>query len=133
MKHIVLFSALVIVVGAAFATSQGLVPQQWLSASVMCERDDGATGAVAADVGPDPMMSMVCERACAAKGDVDESRLVAQPGTRTGDLTRCPVSGVTFVVQEDASGATLGGNLYRTCCATCVAKLEKHPERFIRL
>src|SRR3989442_13338841 len=47
-------------------------------------------------------MSLCCERACAAK-NVDVSKVVAQLKAKVGNYTKCPVSGVVFLVTEQSS------------------------------
>jgi len=100
------------------------------SGSASCEAQ-GSNASLAN--GPDPVMSSVCERSCAAKVPYREDQIVSQPGARPGDLARCPVSGVVFAVHEDSPAYTVDGKTYRTCCGTCLTKLEKNPGRFIAL
>lgn len=135
MKRTLIVVVLTASVAAGVAGTHGYWPAQ-LGGTGACaiEHVPSTTAAkVAQDQGPDPFMSMVCERSCAAKVDVDESCLVAQPGAKAGDLARCPVSGVVFLVHEDQSGLTIDGKTYVTCCETCVAKLRKDPGRFLSL
>jgi YHS domain-containing protein len=82
---------------------------------------------------PDLLMSVMCERACAAKVEYRDDQVVSQPGARPGDLTRCPVSGVVFLVQQENSRHSQRGRTWFTCCETCTAKLRKNPERFLTL
>ena len=79
---------------------------------------------------PDPIMSAACERSCAAR-DYDKSSVVAQPGAGTGELTRCPVSGVVFKVQKGNSGVAYAGKEWVTCCGSCAKKLAAAPGRFL--
>lgn len=81
----------------------------------------------------DPVMSGVCRFSCATKEKVDEASLVAQPGAKTGDLTRCPVSGVVFAVDDGRPAVHLASGDYVVCCGECAGKLAKHPERFLKL
>jgi hypothetical protein len=79
---------------------------------------------------PDPMMSAMCERSCAAR-DYGKASVVAQPGAHRGQLTRCPVSGVVFKVHKGSSGVAYAGKEWVTCCGTCAKKLAAAPERFL--
>jgi hypothetical protein len=126
-------AALVLVgVGAAFRYGS-LMPAAATCGSegeaVTAESDAKAPDAKS----PDPVMSVMCERACATKLQYRDHQVVSQPGAKPGDLTRCPVSGVVFVVQQDNPSYAVGGHEWLTCCETCVAKLRKNPERFLTL
>jgi hypothetical protein len=79
---------------------------------------------------PDPAMSAMCERSCAAR-DYDPTSVVAQPGAHAGDLTRCPVSGVVFTVVKDNASVSYAGKDWLTCCGSCAKKLSATPERFL--
>lgn len=54
----------------------------------------------------------------------DEAEVVAQPGAKVGDLTRCPISGSVFRVAESSPATVQKGQTYYTCCAGCVDQLE---------
>jgi mercuric ion binding protein len=82
--------------------------------------------------GPDPAITAICQAGCAAQVDYEESDVVAQPGAKAGDLTRCPVSGVVFFVQPDQSHVEVNGQTWYTCCAMCAGKLTENPQRFVR-
>src|SRR4051812_39050586 len=60
-------------------------------------------------------MSVICEFSCAAR-DVDEGKIVAQSVAKSGDYTRCPVSGVVFQVTEGSSTIKYGDKKAFTCC-----------------
>ena len=79
----------------------------------------------------DPLMAMVCERSCAAKAPYRDEMVMAQPNTRVGDLTRCPVSGVVFTVTEDNPDIVYHGAHYRLCCGGCEKKFRANPARFV--
>ena len=79
----------------------------------------------------DPLMSLVCQRSCAAKEPYRAADLVAQPGAHERDLTRCPVSGVVFRVPRSASHSVYGGRTYYFCCDNCVQKFTARPANFL--
>ena len=95
----------------------------------------GADVPAAADApfGIDPEAAKVCEAGCAAQFDYDPADVVTQPGAKVGDLTRCPVSGVVFVVEEDQPHYEVDGKTWYTCCGMCMEKLQAKPGRFIRM
>jgi copper chaperone len=86
-----------------------------------------------APFGPDPAITKICQAGCAAKFDYDPADVVAQPGAKVGDLTRCPVSGVVFQVQEDQPRYDANGATWFTCCGMCLGKLQESPARFLRM
>ena len=92
-----------------------------------CEKGDG----VKATGNKDMVMSVVCERSCAAHEDYAEADIVAQPGTHTGELTRCPVSGVVFRVAADNPTVRYKGREFRLCCGGCESKFRANPARFV--
>ena len=87
----------------------------------------GVTGAF------DPKMSGVCQFACAAPQAYDERDLAPQPGATNGRLTRCPVSGVVFVVDEQRPRVLISPGEYVLCCDGCTKKFKKDPGRFVNL
>ena len=92
-----------------------------------------ATGSLQMNAGaakPDPVLSVMCERSCAAR-NYDKGSVVSQPGAHEGELTRCPVSGVVFKVQKSSSGVAYAGKKWVTCCGSCAKKLAVAPERFL--
>ncbi len=80
----------------------------------------------------DPAMSGVCRFACAAQAPFDAKDVVAQPGAVAGRLTRCPVSGVVFVVDQGRPHVRLGAEEYVTCCDRCTRKLVRDPRHSLR-
>ena len=54
-----------------------------------------------------------------------DAEIVAQPGAKVGDLTRCPISSSVFQVSEDSPSTVQKGESYSTCCAGCIAQLEQ--------
>lgn len=81
----------------------------------------------------DPKMSGVCRFSCAAAQPFDEQDLVAQPGVPSGGLTRCPVSGVVFVVDQERPRVPLVTGDYVLCCDGCAKKFSQDPGRFVSL
>jgi hypothetical protein len=79
----------------------------------------------------DPTMAAACRFSCAAHEPFDEKDVVAQPGVVDGRLTRCPVSGVVFRVDQARPRVRLARGEYVVCCETCAGKLERHPEQFV--
>ena len=74
-------------------------------------------------------MSLVCEHACAAK-NADSKKIVSQANAKTGDYTKCPVSGVIFLVKEDNSKVSYGSKAAFTCCETCAQIFNNSPEEY---
>jgi hypothetical protein len=81
----------------------------------------------------DPKMSGVCQFSCAASQPFDEEDLAVQPGVPSGGLTRCPVSGVVFVVDAQRPRVPLVTGDYALCCDGCAKKFWKDPGRFVSL
>ena len=73
-----------------------------------------------------------CGFACAAQAPFDAKDVVAQPGAVAGRLTRCPVSGVVFVVDQGRPHVRLGAEEYVTCCDRCTRKLVRDPRHYLR-
>lgn len=115
------------------------IPAERVAAAISAAGYPATVGAppAAADVdeafGVDPEAAKICQAGCAAQFDYDEADVVAQPGAKVGDLTRCPVSGVVFVVQEDQPRYGSNGQTWYTCCAMCLGKLQEKPSRFVRM
>jgi hypothetical protein len=101
-----------------------------MASDVTASGDQCTSGQKATAGKPDPFMSMMCERSCAAK-NYDKATVVAQPGAHDGQLTRCPVSGVVFKVQKDNAAVKYAGKEWVTCCGSCAKKLVAAPERFL--
>ena len=72
---------------------------------------------------------MVCELSCAAE-NVDELKLVAQSKAKAGDYTKCPISGVVFLVNDHGSQISHNGKSAFTCCETCAEIFSKSPEEY---
>jgi hypothetical protein len=81
----------------------------------------------------DPSMSGVCRYGCATKSAYEASQVVAQPGSRAGKLTQCPVSGVVFSVDKKRPRVKIAGETYVTCCDGCAGKLKKSPRQYLRV
>jgi YHS domain-containing protein len=75
-------------------------------------------------------MSMVCELSCAAE-NVDASKLTAQSKAKAGDFTKCPVSGVAFLVNDQSSQISQNGKSVFTCCETCAEIFTKAPDEYV--
>lgn len=73
-----------------------------------------------------------CRFACATKSKYNAKSVIAQPGSKDGKLTQCPVSGVIFSVDAKRPHVLVGADDYVTCCDTCADKLRKNPRRFVR-
>lgn len=103
-------------------------------AIVLCPTGVGRGGdpravAAGASAGPDPVMAGVCRMSCATHA-YDAADVVAQPGAIVGRLTRCPVSGVVFTVEDDATAVTHAGQTWYLCCDGCKETFRKDPARF---
>ncbi len=81
----------------------------------------------------DARMSGVCRFSCAAPQAYDEKDVALQPGVADGLLTRCPVSGVVFVVDDQRPRVALATGEYVLCCDGCAGRFRKHPGRFVNL
>ena len=79
----------------------------------------------------DPKVAEACEAGCAEHDDYDPATVVAQPGAKVGDLTRCPVSGVVFEVMPDQASVEVDGDRWFTCCTSCAGKLKETPSKFV--
>jgi hypothetical protein len=110
--------------------------------AVVCPMHTGGTDAKAAslraaDPGKatgsfDATMSGVCRFSCAAQQPYEAKDVVPQPGAVAGRLTRCPVSGVVFEVDDQRPRVALASGEYVLCCDRCAEKLKKDPARFVR-
>ena len=89
----------------------------------------GSIGCTSTSGNYNTKMSMVCELSCAAK-DVDESKLVAQSTAKAGDFTKCPISGVAFLVKDQSSKISHNGKSVFTCCETCAEIFSKSPGEY---
>lgn len=128
MRRIVMLSSLVLLLGATGWAAMRLTGMCGTSGGTLAAAKHGtALGQF------DPVMSGVCRFSCATQEAVDEVSLVAQPGARAGDLTRCPVSGVVFAVDQDRPAVHVAAADYVVCCAECAGKLAKEPGNFLKL
>ena len=98
-------------------------------------RDAGASATLhgAATGSFDPMMSGACRFSCSVQQPFEEKDVASQPGVIPGRLTRCPVSGVVFQVDDERPRVTLATGTYVVCCDRCAGKLKKDPGRFVRV
>jgi hypothetical protein len=53
---------------------------------------------------------------------------VLQPGAKTGDYTRCPVSGAVFMVDDKRQRREVGGRAVFFCCAACARYFDEHAD-----
>jgi YHS domain-containing protein len=93
-------------------------------------RGGDSTVAAVTTLEPDPEMAGVCQRSCATHAPYDEADVAAQPGAAVGQLTRCPVSGVVFTVDQNGTAVTHGGRTWYLCCGGCERKFRQDPARF---
>ena len=92
-----------------------------------------ATETSTALTGIDPGMAAICEMSCAASAEsYSAADVVAQPGAKVGDLTRCPVSGVVFLITESHPTYQKNGQTWFTCCGGCMEQLKAATSRFIQ-
>ena len=54
-----------------------------------------------------------------------------QPGAQQGQLTYCPVSGVTFKVQPASAKRELDGKTIYFCCESCANYFTEHREHVV--
>lgn len=72
-----------------------------------------------------------CELSCATKLAYEENDVIAQPGAKIGDFTRCPVSGVVFVVNDRSSRRQVDGRDVFVCCESCAQRFQLDPAYFM--
>lgn len=72
-----------------------------------------------------------CELSCATKLTYEERDVVAQPGAKIGDFTRCPVSGVVFVVSGEKPRRQVDGKDVFVCCESCAQRFQLEPAYFM--
>ncbi len=94
--------------------------------------DRPAAQSASVETSYDPEMAGVCQGACAARIAYQESDIVPQPGASPGNLTRCLVSGVVFVVGDGNPKIEHEGKSYYLCCNGCAGKFRENPGRFLR-
>ena len=56
--------------------------------------------------------------------DYDPAQVVDQPGATSGQLVRCPISGVIFQITDESPSVEWNGKPYYACCAGCAERLE---------
>ena len=133
MKH--RWSILTVAVLVAVAASS----YAWLTTSQRscAARGSAATTQVASSGAAkrsfDPVMSGMCRFSCATQAHYDERDVIAQPGAQEGRLTRCPVSGVVFIVAADRPHVSVANHAYVLCCDQCQSKFTRDPGRFVKL
>ena len=79
---------------------------------------------------------LACAAACGGSAASVASPLgrseVKLPGeARVGDVSRCPVSGETFVISVDSPKVQYEGKTYYFCCVDCVAKFLASPRKYL--
>jgi len=62
------------------------------------------------------------------EADVDPADIIAQPGASVGDITRCPMSGMLFRVEDTSAFSEYQGQNVYFCCAGCIRRFERNPE-----
>lgn len=72
-----------------------------------------------------------CELSCATKLAYEEKDVIAQPGAKIGDFTRCPVSGAVFVVSDRSSRRQVDGKDVFVCCESCAQRFQLDPAFFM--
>jgi len=96
-------------------------------------RDAAEPASGAARGNYDAAMSGVCRFSCATREPYREADLAAQPGAKSGDLTRCPVSGEVFRVDDKHPRVVLAGRDYVFCCDDCVTRFRADPAHYVSL
>ena len=122
---------LLLAVGGIGVFAGGLCPGGKAAPPAKSAARSGERGAVTGAF--DSGMSGACRFACAAPQAYDERDLAPQPWATNGRLTRCPVSGVVFVVDEQRPRVQLAPGEYILCCDGCTKKFRKNPGRFVNL
>lgn len=95
------------------------------------DKDAVQTAAASHGSSLDPVLSQMCRFSCAAPEDFASKDVIAQPGAADGKPTRCPVSGVVFVVDEDRPRLQHAGGEYVFCCDLCAKKFAEKPLSFV--
>jgi hypothetical protein len=78
----------------------------------------------------DTAQSEVCKQTCASKEAFADRDVVPAAHAKSGDLTRCPVSGVVFRVSDQSPRVEHAGQSVRVCCEGCAEKFREQPSRF---
>ena len=71
--------------------------------------------------------------ACAAhhESNVSAKDVVAQPGAKNGDVTKCPVNDEVFKVASKSARVKVAGSTYVVCCKECAVALKKDPKKYL--
>jgi YHS domain-containing protein len=77
--------------------------------------------------------SGTCKSDCATTTPFREADLVAQPDVKTGQLTKCPVNGEVFRVDDKRPRYSLAGHDYVFCCDDCAKKFHADPAHYVSL
>ncbi len=77
----------------------------------------------------DTKMSWVCEMSCAAK-NYEKDKVVSNSTAKPGELTKCPISGVVFTVNENSGIVKRGDFTYHTCCGTCANMYTEDSSKY---
>jgi len=83
--------------------------------------------------GAEELIEMGCAQSCQYDGEDynKNSDLVAQPGTKIGDFTTCPVSKVVLKVSEESPSVAYKGKKYYTCCVACTKLASNNPTKYL--
>ncbi|TMQ68823.1 MAG: hypothetical protein E6K81_16285 [Candidatus Eisenbacteria bacterium] len=128
MNRIVVVAVVALVAIGAYGVFGGA----WCPSHPSADPARNAAARGAATGAFDPMMSGACRFSCSVQQPFDAKDVVAQPGAVAGRLTRCPVSGVVFQVDDQRPRVALATGTYVVCCDRCAVKLRKDPGRFVR-
>ena len=63
--------------------------------------------------------------------NVSAKNVVAQPGAKTGDVTRCPVNDEVFKIASASPRVKYAKNTYVACCKECAVAFKKDPKRYV--
>jgi YHS domain-containing protein len=85
--------------------------------------------AATAESGIDLEMAKICKQACEHK-QYDADKVVPAARAKLGDLTRCPVSGVVFQLDNETPRIEHAGQDYWLCCDGCAERFQQNPARF---
>jgi len=70
--------------------------------------------------------------ACAAhESNYSAKDAVAQPGAKTGDITKCPVNDEVFKVASSSARVKVAKSTYVVCCKECAVALKKDPKKYL--
>jgi len=122
----------VLITGGAYALMHCASPATG-DATLAGATRDAAEPAGAARGNYDAVMSGACRFSCAAQEPYREADVAAQPGAQPGQLTRCPVSGVVFHVDEKRPHVRLADHDYVFCCDICEKKFRADPAHYVSL